>query len=114
MSILDDLQPAVRRPRPTEVAVEGADLRIVWDDGRTHVTPLLMLRARCPCAGCVDEWTGKRLLNVTTLRTDVRPMTLTEVGRYAVQVGWSDGHQTGIYSWDLLRRLAEEHAGKAA
>ena len=51
---------------------------------------------------------------MTTLRTDVRPLSLTEVGRYAVQIGWSDGHQTGIYSWDLLRRLAEEHVGRAA
>jgi DUF971 family protein len=114
VSILDDLQPAARRPRPTAIAVEGADLRIDWDDGATHRPPLLMLRARCPCAGCVDEWTGKRLLNVTTLRPDVRPASMTEVGRYAVQVGWSDGHQTGIYSWDLLRRLCEEHAGKGA
>jgi DUF971 family protein len=114
VSILDDLQPAIRRPRPTEVSLEGADLRIAWDDGVSHLTPLVMLRARCPCAGCVDEWTGKRLLNVTTIKPDVRPLALTEVGRYAVQVGWSDGHQTGIYSWDLLRRLAEEHAGRAA
>ncbi len=89
-------------------------MRIAWDDGVTHHTPLLMLRARCPCAGCVDEWTGKRLLNVTTIRPDVRPVSVTEVGRYAVQLGWSDGHQTGIYSWDLLRRLSEEHVGRAA
>ena len=102
MGFLDDLRPATARPRPTEISVQ-AD------------TPLLFLRARCPCAGCVDEWSGKRLLNVTTLRADIRPETLTEVGRYAVQVGWSDGHQTGIYSWELLRRLAEEHAaGEAA
>ncbi len=114
MGILDDIRPAGKKVRPSELALQGDQLRIAWDSGRTDLLPLLMLRAKCPCAGCVDEWTGKRLLNVTTLRTDVRPVSMSEVGRYAVQIGWSDGHQTGIYSWDLLLRLADEHASGTA
>lgn len=110
MGILDDLRPTVRKTRPTDVVLEADTLRIRWDDGGEHQVPLLFLRARCPCAGCVDEWTGKRLLNVTTLRPDVRPVSMTEVGRYALQLDWSDGHATGIYSWDLLHRLAQEQA----
>lgn len=110
MGLLDDIKPQQKKVRPLEVALEGDVIRIAWDDGGEHKLPLLLLRSRCPCAGCVDEWTGKRLLNVTTIRPDVRPAAMSEVGRYAVQVRWSDGHDTGIYTWDLLRALAEEHA----
>ncbi len=110
MGLLDDLQPASPRIRPTSLSAEGTELVIDWSDGRRDRLPMLLVRARCPCASCVDEWSGKRLLNVTTLQPDVAARRLTEVGRYAVQVGWSDGHDTGIYSWELLRALGDEHA----
>ena len=113
MGLLDDLKPAIRKPRPVDIALETAALRVTWDDGTIDHLPHLFLRTRCPCAGCVDEWTGKRLLNVTTIRPDVHPTSITEVGRYAMQVGWSDGHATGIYSWDLLLELAKEHRKEA-
>ncbi len=114
MGLLDDIAPAPKKPRPTEVALDGDALRVAWDDGTLHRLPLVFLRTRCPCAGCVDEWTGKRLLNVTTIKPDVRPVALTPVGRYALQVGWSDGHDTGIYSWDLFLKLAAELAALEA
>jgi len=110
MGILDQIQPAAAKPRPTQLSVEGSDLALQWDDGSSHRLPLVLLRSRCPCAGCVDEWTGRRLLNVTTIRPDVHPVGMEPVGRYAVQFDWSDGHRTGIYSWDLLRRIAAEPA----
>ncbi len=110
MGILDELGPAEKKVRPTAVGTDGSGLVLAWDDGRRDVLPMLLVRARCPCAGCVDEWSGKRLLNVTKLAPDVRAVKLGEVGRYALQISWSDGHESGIYSWDFLRRLADEQA----
>lgn len=108
MGILDDLTPQRKKPRPRDVAARGAHLAVDWDDGRSSLLPFTFLRARCPCAGCVDEWTGQRTLDPKTIPADVKPWNLGEVGRYALQIEWSDGHTTGIYSWELLRRLADE------
>lgn len=114
MGILDDLKPQPRKPRPTELTAAREQLEIVWDDGRRSELPFVMLRQRCPCAGCVDEWTGRRTLDPTSVPKDIRPVSIVEVGRYAVQIEWSDGHGSGIYSWELLRRLADEHRAQNA
>ena len=105
MGILDDLKPQPRRPTPVELALDGPVLAVAWTDGHKTRIPLRFLRERCPCAGCVDEWTGKRTVDPATIPKDIRPLEMTPVGRYAIQIGWSDGHTTGIYSWDLLRKL---------
>ncbi len=81
-------------------------LAITWDDGRTDRLPLDFLRAKCPCAECVDEWTGV----VRVKREDfagVGLKSLEEVGSYAFRIGWSDGHDLGLYTWKLLRRLGD-------
>jgi len=106
MGILDEIKGSqAPRVRPLEVAVAGSELRIAWDDGTRQTLPLRFVRQQCPCAGCVDEWTGRRTLDAESVPDDVRPLSMTEVGRYALQVTWSDGHEAGIYSWDLLRKL---------
>jgi DUF971 family protein len=108
MGLLDDLKPPQKKPKPRSVSVQPGIVAIDWDDGRRSLLPFRFLRASCPCAGCVDEWTGQRTLDPATIPTDVKPWNLGEVGRYAVQIEWSDGHASGIYSWDLLGRLAAE------
>jgi DUF971 family protein len=108
MGILDDLKPQTKRPTPTDIGADRADLLISWSDGHRSRFPLRFLRERCPCAGCVDEWSGKRTLDPASIPGDIRPLTLDPVGRYALQIGWSDGHSSGIYSWDLLLKLEGE------
>jgi DUF971 family protein len=108
MGILDDLKPQTKKATPTEINAERTDLVLSWSDGHRSRLPFVFLRERCPCAGCVDEWSGKRTVDVAAIPKDVRPLELTPVGRYAIQVGWSDGHNTGIYSWELLRKLETE------
>src|SRR5437764_1381567 len=66
------------------------------------------LRARCPCGGCVDEWSGKRTVGEAQIKPGVRAQNLEPVGRYAARLQWSDGHDAGIYSWDLLLELRRE------
>jgi DUF971 family protein len=90
---------------PTE---DARRLRIVWGDGvRSEYEPRF-LRLRCPCAGCVDEMTGIRTLRPESVADDVYPLAIEYVGRYALQFTWSDGHRTGIYPYELLRRLWDD------
>ena len=89
---------------PTE---DEARLRIQWKDGRTSEYEPRGLRLVCPCAGCVDEITGVRTLRPETVDEGIYPTAIHYVGRYALQFVWSDGHSTGIYTFDYLRRLAD-------
>ena len=81
------------------------DVLIRWQDGHESVYPARRLRVMCPCAGCVDEITGKRIIIVDNIPQDVKPERLKLVGRYAITIEWSDGHHTGIYPFDLLRKF---------
>jgi DUF971 family protein len=82
-------------------------LAIVWQDGRQGRLLYLMLRGECMCARCVDEITGERILDVEGIDPDVAAVELSLVGNYALKVRWSDGHDTGLYTWPHLRRLCE-------
>jgi DUF971 family protein len=91
---------------PTGLFKKDADtLRISWNDGTNSEYNVRTLRSSCPCAVCVNEWTGEKMLDESKLPKDVRPARLVSVGRYAVSIHWSDGHKTGIYSYDYLRKL---------
>ena len=92
---------------PASVRQAGPDtLAIDWQDGETSEYNVLNLRLACPCAMCQDEMTGERTLDPKKVPPDVRPAKIVGVGNYAIQIIWSDGHDTGIYSFDRLRRLA--------
>ena len=98
-------------PTPAHVPVEvgptedAARLRISWKDGHVSTYAPRDLRLHCPCAGCVDEMTGERILRPGMVSEDVYPMSIHYVGRYALRFVWSDGHATGIYPFEYLRRL---------
>ena len=81
------------------------DVKVVWQDGHVSVYPARKLRLACPCAGCVDEVTGAVRVIGTSVPQDVRPLRVDLVGRYAISIAWSDGHATGIYAFDRLRKL---------
>jgi len=92
-------------PVPAEIGrANEHDVKITWKDGHESVYPARELRLRCPCAGCVDEVTGQGKLIATSLPPDVRPLKIEVVGRYALTIHWSDGHHTGIYAFESLRR----------
>ena len=84
---------------------DASQLRIRWRDGHSSDFPPRFLRVACPCAGCVDELTGKRILVPDSVPTGIHPLAIHYVGRYALQFEWSDGHSTGIFPFDYLRRL---------
>ena len=98
--------PAVE---PREIAQEGeAALRITWADGRACRYGAAALRRVCPCAQCVNEFTGERVLRPDSVPDALTIADVQLVGRYALNFRWSDGHQTGIYSFRLLRELCEQ------
>lgn len=81
-------------------------LRIDWTDGFESVFDVVELRKKCPCAVCIDEWTHQPRLDSSTIKSDVRPVRIDSVGRYAMSIKFSDGHGTGIYTFQMLRKLA--------
>ncbi len=93
----------IRLSRPGEMAVS-------WDDRHQSVISLRTLRDHCPCAGCQGE---------TVLLHSYAPVEQPAlpgkydlkgaevVGHYALQLRWGDGHDTGIYPWEVLRGLCE-------
>ena len=91
---------------PTEIAQhDAATLRIRWADGHESRYPVRELRLACGCAQCVDEWTGEDRLDPSSVPEDVHPLRVEGVGRYALQIEWSDGHGSGIYPFRRLREL---------
>ncbi len=98
-------------PAPRNISQEDArTLCIEWSDGRRCQYDVRELRLACPCAGCVHEWTGKKILQESSVAQDVHPMNLESVGLYGIRIQWSDGHDTGIYSYDHLLSLCETNA----
>ncbi|MDJ0839590.1 MAG: P-loop NTPase [Acidobacteriota bacterium] len=86
--------------------VSADELGIAWKDGETAVISTRDLRLACPCAACVDEWTGKAILDPEKVPADIRLETIHSVGRYGVQPRFTDGHGTGIYHFERLKKLS--------
>lgn len=92
---------------PTQIIEESdAEISIVWSDAREDKYAAPDLRRRCPCAGCVNEWTGERTLKTESIGDEVKFSSIAVVGRYALNFNFSDGHDTGIFSFKYLREIA--------
>jgi DUF971 family protein len=90
---------------PTEIRRLGARaVRVVWADGHESEFPNTYLREHCPCAGCRAR-PQRSLAVLNEPREEIYPVQIGVVGRYAVSVEWSDGHDTGIYAYRTLRDL---------
>jgi len=88
---------------PIEIRRAEGLVHVAWADGHRSVYATKQLRETCPCAGCVNELTGERMLDPAFVRPDIRADEISLVGRYAVKIRWSDGHATGIYTFERLR-----------
>lgn len=89
---------------------DSRTLSIVWNDGRHDLYDVVQLRRRCPCAMCIDEWTHEKRLKESDVADTLRPVQIDSVGSYALKIQFSDGHRTGIYTFQMLRELATSRA----
>ncbi len=85
--------------------VDERTLGVLWTDQKESRFDVVDLRKQCPCAVCTDEMTGKRKLVLTSIPETVRPVLIKSVGRYALSIRFGDGHDTGIYTFEYLKRL---------
>ena len=92
---------------PDRIEMTGVGVQIAWDNDRTCTYPYRYLRLQCACAACVEEMTGRALLNVSAVPDDILAADYLVGGKYALQFLWTDGHDTGIYPYQMLLRLAE-------
>ncbi len=90
---------------PAEIKVEGDAVVIVWKDHKESRIASTRLRYLCPCAECVDEDSGVRKIKESDVAADVSPVGFRPIGRYGMQVSFSDGHGTGIYTFNSLREM---------
>jgi DUF971 family protein len=107
------------RKKPSDVKVQvtsGAGVDIVWSDGHHSHYEFLYLRDECPCATCDDQRRKKAAAPVQSAvaaSSSVLPMykpktkarAAKSLGNYALQIDFTDGHSTGIYSYDFLRTI---------
>jgi len=105
---------------PAKVRVkktEGTGVEIDWKDGHRSAWDFKWLRDACPCATCHEarEAEGRKpgepkpapAQLLPMFKPPARPQTVTPVGKYAVRFKWEDGHESGIYSWEYLRRVCQ-------
>ena len=93
---------------PLQIIEEGdSGISIVWSDDAETLYNAPELRRACPCAACVNEWTGEKMLDPASISDDLTISQITVVGRYALNFHFSDGHDTGIFTYKMLRSLSE-------
>ncbi len=94
------------------------EIYIKWDDGREFVVTMKLLRDKCPCASCAGEtvlWHEYKPSPLQILMPGKYNLKDAEVvGGYAIALTWVDGHSTGIYAFDHLRKICEESVGSTS
>lgn len=94
---------------PLQIIEENdSEISIKWSDDLETKYNAVELRRSCPCASCIDEWTGVKRLDDRSVAEDLNFASISIVGRYALNFHFSDGHDTGIYSFKFLRELSEK------
>lgn len=109
--VTENLQTMISVPKALTLNKIEGFLEIVWADEVTCRYPLSHLREACPCVECRgghqfmnSQYDPEHILVLTPKRSYTIEM-IERVGNYALQPVWDDGHSTGIYTWDYLRRL---------
>jgi DUF971 family protein len=109
--------PLDNRRKPVSVKIHvstGSGVDISWADGHQSHLDFAYLRDHCPCATCNEEREEKSSLAspgpsqfapLPMFKPKARALSATSVGNYAIQITFSDGHSTGIYSYEHLRSL---------
>lgn len=84
---------------------DNCSFSILWNDEKTSVFRLADLQRACPCAGCVDEITGRRRILAEDVPEALEAISIESVGRYALKIHFRSGCSRGIYHFNYLRQL---------
>ncbi len=102
-------------PMPDEiVGLLRSTITFKWPDGHETRYKARDLRLACRCAMCIEETSGKQLLEPAAVPAQVQAKRMELIGQYAVSIEWSDGHTTGIYNFRDLRATCPCDAYTAA
>jgi ATP-binding protein involved in chromosome partitioning len=93
------------KPSPKEIRAAEGSVTIRWSDGHESSYDARELRLACRCAACVDEWTRESRISIQDVPGHVKPSKIEVTGNYALLIAWSDGHSTGLYTYDYLREI---------
>ena len=95
---------------PVQIKItEKKNLKIKWDDNSDSLIEIRKLRLFCPCATCVSEREEQGKFYIPLIsdnQTNIK--NIEQIGSYAIGITWKDGHNTGIYEYNYLRKLSEE------
>ena len=91
-----------------EIAVTDTGLKIDWADNTSTEIQAHKLRYLCPCAQCVNEHTGERMIKPEQIPATIKVLGVRPVGRYGISVNFSDGHGTGIYKYKNLKAFESD------
>jgi DUF971 family protein len=88
-----------------QISFDAQNILLKFQDGRQIVLDHRQVRLACQCAVCVNEMTGKKMLNPAQVKVDIAPKEITPLGNYAIGINWNDGHSSGIFPYTLLEQL---------
>ena len=93
---------------PHKIRRRDDGLEVTWEEDAAPIRlAAKALRLACPCASCHDEMTGAPLLAPERIPETIAPQAVSLVGGYGIRISWSDGHDTGIYTFRALAEMAE-------
>lgn len=110
--VTDDRDDAPTTARRLAYDEPARSLLIEWADGAVHRIPFEALRRACPCAECRGEMgrPGRFDISPELAPGEDELADIHLVGGYAIGARWGNGHSTGMYTFELLRRLGEAHS----
>ncbi len=101
----------MQSPQNIRVHKEQRLLELIWTEIDRSIIPFRSVRQNCRCAVCVDEFTGRQLLDPESVPVDLGVVEISLCGNYALRVRWSDNHDSGLFTWNHLRAISDRMAG---
>ena len=98
----------MQSPQNIRVHKEQRELELIWTDSDISRLPFRTVRQNCRCAVCVDEFSGKQLLDSESVPVDLGLLEVSLCGNYALRIRWSDTHDSGLFTWNHLRSISDK------
>ncbi len=97
----------MQTPQNIRVHKDERILEIVWTQEQVSRLPFRLVRQSCRCAACVDEFTGRQVLDKESVADTISAEEVSLTGNYALKIRWSDTHDSGLFTWDHLKSIGD-------